>query len=123
MEHNYLEENEKMSDSLIQIATEFQRFEKVFSKVIGKLNVDEQSKYESQFAWFSKRVMRALNQAGFTCISVENEIYDPGMAVTPLNLDEFAVSDTLVVEQMIEPIIMKNNTVVKTGTVLLRRSK
>jgi len=43
------------------------------------------------------------------------------MAVTPINLNEFATDDTLVIELMIEPIIMDTGSVVKTGTVLLNK--
>lgn len=117
-----MEDSSKVYNSLIQIATELQRFEKVFSKAISKLDFDEQKKYMSQFNWFSKRVVKALEQVGLKCISVENQVYDPGMAVTPLNLDDFESSDLLVVEQMIEPIIMRDDNVVKTGTVVLRRA-
>ncbi len=118
-----MEDTQKLLDSLIQIASELQRLEKVFYKAIGKLDLDEQNKYASQFSWFTKRVTKALDQAGLTRISIENQVYDPGMAVTPLNLDDFDNDETLVVDQMIEPIIMRGNDVVKTGTVVLRRAK
>ena len=118
-----MEDTQKLLDSLIQIASELQRLERVFYKAIGKLDLDEQNKYASQFSWFTKRVTKALDQAGLTRISIENQVYDPGMAVTPLNLDDFDNDETLVVDQMIEPIIMRGNDVVKTGTVVLRRAK
>ena len=38
------------------------------------------------------------------------------MAVTPLNIDDFEVNDDLYVLQMIEPIIMQDDNVIKTGT-------
>ena len=118
-----MEDTQKLLDSLIQIASELQRLERVFYKAIGKLDLDEQNKYASQFSWFTKRVTKALDQAGLTRISIENQVYDPGMAVTPLNLDDFDNDETLVIDQMIEPIIMRGNDVVKTGTVVLRRAK
>jgi hypothetical protein len=43
------------------------------------------------------------------------------MAATPLNIDEFNENDKLMVDQMLEPIIMGNEGLVKTGTVSLRR--
>ena len=85
--------NKQLLESLIQIASELQRLEKVFNKAIGKLDFDEQNKYASQFSWFTKRVTKALEQAGLTRVSVENQIYDPGMAVTPLNLDDFETDE------------------------------
>ena len=116
-----MDDNNKLLDSLIQIASEMQRLEKVFYKAIGKLELDEQNKYASQFNWFTKRVTKALEQSGLRRVNVENQKYDPGMAVIPLNLDEFEDEDILEVDKMIEPIIMSGNDVVKTGTVILRR--
>jgi len=116
-EQNY----DKMRDSLISIASELFRFQQVFSKVITKLDLDEQNKYSSQFAWFSKKVMKALDKVNLRIVNMEGQIYDPGMAVTPLNLEDFETEDVLYVEQTIEPIIMQDDSVIKSGTVLLGR--
>ena len=43
------------------------------------------------------------------------------MPVFALNLDDFEPNESLVVTQMIEPVIMADNKVQKTGTVILRR--
>ena len=66
---------------------------------------------------------KALDESGLHLVNVEGQIYDPGMAVTPLNIDEFEPDDKLFVEQIIEPIIMSENAVYKTGTVILGRVK
>ena len=49
-------QNEALTKSIGDIASELYRFRRVFSKAISKLDADEQGKYLSQFAWFSKRV-------------------------------------------------------------------
>lgn len=115
------EEYEKLKNNLISIASELFRFQRVFVKAISKLEVDEQTKYSSQYAWFSKKVLKALDDSGLRVISVDGQLYDPGMAVTPLNLEDFEADDVLYIEQTMEPIIMEGDTVIKTGTVLLGR--
>ncbi len=117
MEEDYL----RLQDSLISIASELLRFQRVFEKAISKLAVDDQSKYISQFSWFSKKVKKALDDAGLRLLSLEGQLYDPGMAVTPINIDEFETTDTLFVAQTVEPIIMHDDEVFKTGTVILGR--
>lgn len=112
---------EKLENSLVSIASETYRVEKVFERVMKSLPPEEQSKYMSQFSWFSKKVSRALNEAGLRVVNLEGSIYDPGMAIAPLNLDDFEIEDTLVVEQMIEPIIMQEDAVRKIGTAVLGR--
>ena len=54
-------------------------------------------------------------------VNVESHAFDPGIAATPLNIEEFGSEDVLVVDQMLEPIIMGPDGVVRTGTVTLRK--
>ena len=54
-------------------------------------------------------------------VDVEGQPYDVGMALSPLNIDDFEPEDLLYVEQMIEPIIMDETNVLKTGTAMLGR--
>ncbi len=115
------EDYEKLKSNLISIASELFRFQRVFTKAISKLDMEEQSKYSSQYAWFSKKVAKALDGAGLRVVSVDGQQYDPGMAITPLNLDDFETDDILYVEHTMEPIIMEGDAVIKTGTALLRR--
>ena len=46
-----------------------------------------------------------------------------GMAVSALNLGDFEPNESLIVEQMIEPIIMIDDKVQKIGVVVLGRAK
>ena len=113
------QESIKLEESLISIASELFRFQRVFEKAINKLGIDERNKYFSQFSWFEKRIIKALSDAGLSLVNLEGQMYDPGMAVTPLNIDEFDVQDQLFVLQTIEPIVMQDGIVRKSGTVLL----
>ena len=113
---------QKLQDSLVAIAAETFRFQHVYSKVLSKLDLNEQAKYSSQFAWFTKKVTKALDEAGLRIVDVNGQLYDPGMAVTPLNIEDFEAEDILYVAQTMEPIIMQDNAVIKTGTVILGRA-
>lgn len=117
MEKDY----KKLEDNLIVIATEMYRFQSSYDKMLMKLPITEQSKYKSQFNWFSKRVSKALEDSNLKLVSLQGQEYDVGMAVTPLNIEEFEVEDKLFIQQMVEPIIMKDSTVCKVGTVVLGR--
>ena len=119
MDNNY----ETLQNSLISIASELFRFQRVFEKAVSKLEIDEQGKYMSQYSWFSKKVFKALEESNLKLLNIEGQLYDPGMAVTPLNIDDFDAEDVLYVTQTIEPIIMRNDAVIKTGTVILGRVK
>ncbi|WP_319467013.1 hypothetical protein [uncultured Pseudodesulfovibrio sp.] len=112
---------EELRQAVVEMATESWRFGRVFDRMLSKLDAGEQSRYKSQFRWFMKKVGEALEQAELKLVNVEEQPFDPGVAATPLNIDEFDESDALVVDQMLEPIIMGKAGLVKTGTVILRK--
>jgi hypothetical protein len=112
---------EAMRDAVISMAVESWRFGRVFDRLLAKLDAGEKNRYKSQFRWFIKKVEEALEQAELRIVNVEGHPFDPGMAATPLNIEEFEAEDTLMVDQMLEPIIMGKEGLVKTGTVTLRK--
>ena len=110
-----------MRDAVISMAVESWRFGRVFDRLLTKLDAGEQNRYKSQFRWFLKKVEEALDQANLRIVNVEGHPFDPGMAATPLNIEEFGTEDTLMVDQMLEPIIMGKEGLIRTGTVTLRK--
>ena len=112
---------ERMTDSLVTIAAELFRFQKNMEKAFDTLPLSEQEKYRSQYTWFAKRVNKALEEADLHIRDLKGQPYDTGMAVTPLNLEEFDPGDTLYIDQMIVPVVMQGDKVYRSGTVLLRR--
>ena len=117
------QDSAKLQQSIVSIASELFRFQRVFEKAISKIDIDERGKYMSQFSWFSKKVLKAVEEANLKVLNPEGQLYDPVMAVTPLNIDDFETDDRLYVLQTIEPIIMQDDKVFKTGTVILGRVK
>lgn len=111
-----------LRQAIVDIAVEAWRFRHIFERAMSKLDAGDSTRYISQYSWFSKKVDTALENAGLRIVNIEGQYYDVGMAATPLNIDDFAPTDKLFVEQMVEPIIMDDDTVVKTGTVILGRA-
>lgn len=112
---------EAMRDAVIVMAVEAWRFGRVFDRLLTKLDAGEQNRYKNQFRWFIKKVEEALEQAELRIVNVEGHPFDPGMAATPLNIEEFDASDVLIVDQMLEPIITSKEGLVRSGTVTLRK--
>ena len=111
----------ELRNTIIDMAVEAWRFRRVFDKAMSKLEAGESTRYIGQFNWFIKKVESALKTAGMRIVNVEGQPYDIGMALSPLNIDDFEAEDRLYVEQMIEPIIMDDEKVLKTGTAILGR--
>ena len=114
---------ETLAKSLLDIAVESWRFGRLFGRLMTKLDAGEQGRYRSQFMWFQRKLEESLSDAGMRIANVEGHQFDPGMAATPLNIEEFESNDTLVVDQMLEPIIIGQDGVIRTGTVTLRKAE
>ena len=112
---------EALTQSLLEISVESWRLGKLFDRLLTKLDAGEQGRYRGQFRWFQKKLEESLDVAQLRVVNVEGHRYDPGMAATPLNIDEFEPQDVLIVDQMLEPVIMGPEGIVKTGTVTLRK--
>ena len=112
---------EPLRDVVVQMAVESWRFGRVFDRLLLKLDAGEQKRYQNQFRWFLKKVDEALGQADLRIVNVEGQPFDPGIAATPLNIEEFESQDVLLIDQMLEPIIMGKEGLVKTGTVTLMK--
>jgi hypothetical protein len=110
-----------LTETIVNMAVESWRFGRVFERLLTKLDAGEQNRYISQFRWFAKKVEDALEVAELKIVNIEGHTFDPGMAATPLNIAEFDAIDVLMVDQMLEPIIMGKEGLVKTGTVILRK--
>lgn len=89
---------------------------------MARLDPSEASKIDRQFRWFSKQVEESLQDAGLKLVNLEGQAYDPGNAANAINLDDFSEFDSLVVVQMIDPVIMDTNGLVSSGTVMLGKA-
>lgn len=106
---------------LVDIAVESWRFGKLFDRLLLTLDAGQQSRYKGQYRWFQKQLERSLEEAGMKVVNVEGHAFDPGIAATPINIEEFGADDALMVDQMLEPIIMGPQGIVRAGTVILRK--
>ena len=114
--------DESVIQALVTVATETFRVSMVFNKALSKLDAEDRQRYSSQFSWFLKRVTTSLERAGITLVSLEGSAFEPGDAIVPLNINDFTAEDPLIIQQMIEPIVMCNGSVLKSGTALLERT-
>jgi hypothetical protein len=104
----------------VDMALESWRFAKVFGRILSRLDASEAARHANQMRYFLKRVDESMAALDMRIVSLEGQLYDPGMAASPLNIGDFGPDDVLVVEQMLEPVIMGPQGLVKAGTVLLK---
>jgi hypothetical protein len=111
----------RLIESLIEITVESWRFSRLFSRALRQLDAGEAGRYSNQQRYYLKRLEEHLGSFGFRIVNLEGQPYDPGMAATALNITDFGRDDGLMVDQMIEPIIMGDAGLVKTGAIMVRK--
>lgn len=114
--------SDQLACALMDIAVDSWRFSRLFVRVLEKLDAGEASRYSNQVRYFQKRVEACLDVAGLKIVNVEGQRFEPGMAASALNIGDFGPDDSLLVEQMLEPIIMGPEGLRKQGTVMLRKT-
>ncbi len=107
--------------ALIDVSIEGWRFARVFGRLISKLDAGEAPRYANQARYFLKKIDDGLEGCGLRIISLEGQPYDAGMAVSALNIADFGPDDVLFVEQMVEPVVMGPDGLVRGGTAMLAK--
>ena len=110
-----------LEQSLMDTAVESWRFARLFGRLVSRLEPAESTRYINQFRYFSKRLEENLERAGIRLVNLEGQPYDTGAAAMALNIADFGPDDALVVDQMLEPIIMGTDGLLRPGTVTLRK--
>ena len=109
--------------SIIELVIESWRFAKTFRDMLPKLSGKEDyTRCNGRYLWYRRRLDEILDSLGLRIVEIEpGEIYDPGMAVNPVNIEDFDSDDILKVEYMLEPIIMNESKIIKTGSIILMK--
>ena len=113
---------DNLRQPFIDVVIESWRFSKLFARVLNKLEASESARYANQLRYFQKRLDDSLAVAGLKIVSLEGQPYDAGMAASPLNIEDFEPDDALIVDQMVEPVLMGPDGIVKSGTVMLKKA-
>jgi hypothetical protein len=112
---------ESLAKTVIDITVEAWRFRNVFERLVLRLSPSERLRYAGQYAWFNRKINDSLNKCGIRIIDVKGKEFSADMPAIPVNIQEFNEDDVLVIDQMLEPIIMNGETILKTGSVVLKK--
>ena len=109
--------------SLVELVIESWRFAKTFREMLTKLTLKEDyTRCRGRYLWYRRRLDEILDSLGLRIVEIEpGETYDPGMAVNPVNIEDFDSHDILKIEYVLEPIIMNESQIIKTGSIILTK--
>jgi hypothetical protein len=106
---------------LIDLAVESWRFARLFGRVLTKLDASEAPRFTNQLRYYLKNLEDRLATAGLRIVNLEGQPYEPGTAASALNIGDFAPEDRLIIDQMMEPIVMGAEGLVRSGTVMVQK--
>ena len=113
--------NHNADQALLSLAVEGWKFSRSYLRLISQLDAGEMKRFNSQLRYFQKQLESNLNDVGYKLVNLEGQPFDPGMAATAINASDFSQEDKLIVDQMLEPVIMNNEGIIKMGTVILKQ--
>ena len=113
----------RVAEALVELAVEAWRFSRLAQRMLKGADAGEEQRYRGQIAWFDRKLRQSLESAGLRIVDVQGEPFDPGIAATALNLEEFGPNDRLMVDVMLEPIILGPQGIVRTGTVTVKKAE
>ncbi len=115
-------EPETLQFAIAEIAAESWRYQLALGKVLKRMDVIEAERFSRQYGYFASKVNRAVASAGLTVLDLTGQGYNPGLPIQAMNLEEFDEDEALIITQTIEPVIMIDRRVIKTGVVMLGRA-
>jgi hypothetical protein len=111
-----------VQQDLIGIGITCWRTARLCARVISRLDAGEAHRYGNQLRYLETKAIEAMEAAGLRVVSVEGEVFDAGMAVSVINMDDFDPDADLLVDHMVEPIILGPDGVLHPGVVTVRRA-
>jgi hypothetical protein len=111
------------SKAIVKLAVESWRFIRVFERAVSGLGAREAARCRIAADAFVKKIEEALAAMDMRMVGIEGTAFDPGIAATPLNIEDFSPGEELEVDTMVEPIIMNRGGLVRMGSVTLRKMK
>ena len=109
------------TEALVNLAIESWRFQRLFAKALLKMDPADAGRFANQHRFFGRKIDENLDTVGIRLVTIEGQHFEVGAAATALNIADFGPAEAVTVDQMIEPIVMGPNGVIRAGTVMLRK--
>lgn len=106
---------------LALLAIEYWKLLRAFERAITRLPQEHVAKSAAQLRFSANRLDALLQEGGLNLVTFDGQAYEPNMAATALNADDFSGEERLVVDSTVEPALIEDMTVIVFGKVLLKK--
>jgi len=107
--------------ALLRVSVEGWRLIRTVERFQRQLDADQQRRIGSRISYFDRLLTDELANLGYSLIDFRGQPFGPQIAASAVNVDEFAPSDSLVVDQTVEPAVIGPDGLLRMGTVTLRK--
>ncbi|NRB17503.1 MAG: hypothetical protein HRU33_08020 [Rhodobacteraceae bacterium] len=107
------------TDAVALLCVEFWKLTQATKKAIERLPNGDGRRLEGQLKYSQRQLVTLLDQLGLKLIEFDGEEFHAGLSASADNAEDFADGVGLVVAKTLEPTIMEDMKVIRTGRVLV----
>ena len=110
-------------ETLALLATEWWKASRRLVRLAAEAAPDRLERERSQLTYAARRIGTALAAHELRLVEHDGQAYSPNLPAEPVNPEDFATEEGLVVAETIEPTILRAGRILRRGKVVLRQGK
>lgn len=110
-----------MSDeiALASLAVEHWKLVQSFKSALPLLPEEAQERVQAQIRYSSERLEKILASSNTVCVAFDNQVFEINLPAVAINAEDASGLGPYLVERTIEPAIVRNGAVIRSGKVFL----
>ena len=110
-------------DAVVLLATEWWKSSRRLLRLAAEAAPGRMERERAQAAYAARRIATALAGLGIRLADHDGQKYGPGVPAEPVNPEDFATEEGLVVAETIEPTVLRDGRILMRGKVVLRNEE
>lgn len=106
-------------EDVAELCVEYWKLEKLAWRMIEEVNSKKSNRFAGQVKFSARQLEVFCDRFGIKIVDFNGQEFKDGMPITADNLSDFPETSRLKIEKPIEPAIIRNGKVLRSGKVLL----
>jgi len=112
------------ADEIAKMIVEFWKLIRSYESSVSLLPQDHQARTRAQIRYSASRLGRLLDEMDINLVTFDGRTFEPNLPVTAINADDFdGETENLIIEQTIEPALIRETSVLAMGKVVLKKGQ
>lgn len=109
--------------AVLLLATEWWKSSRRLLRLVAEAAPERMERERAQLTYASRRIGEALAALDLRVVEHDGQPYSPAMPAEPVNPEDFATEEGLVVADTVEPTVLRAGRILRRGKVVLRQAK